>query len=186
MKWDKIRATTTSTVYAQRHYSAGLERAGFDPVDISVESEQCWNVHVHLIRSFIFVHLKDPPRQLQEQRTAAYQVQDIYGNEATRPRLVPQSGSCTQEQLPNYPRLAAQLNEVRTSSSLWLFIASHVLTHSATFIASPRVRLAPARSFPGMISDTTLTTLSNGLGIAAMGLIVLYHFVAVNGKRMEQ
>lgn len=36
-----------------------------------------------------------------------------------------------------------------------------------------------------MISDTTLTNLSNGLGVAAMLLIVVYHFVAVNGKRME-
>lgn len=39
---------------------------------------------------------------------------------------------------------------------------------------------------PTMISDTTLTNLSNGLGIAAMAFIVLYHFVAVNGKRMEE
>jgi hypothetical protein len=37
-----------------------------------------------------------------------------------------------------------------------------------------------------MISDTTLTDLSNGLGIAAMALIVVYHFVAVNGKRMAE
>ena len=37
-----------------------------------------------------------------------------------------------------------------------------------------------------MISDTTLTNLANGLGVAAMACIVLYHFVAVNGKRMEQ
>jgi hypothetical protein len=37
-----------------------------------------------------------------------------------------------------------------------------------------------------MISDTTLTNLSNGLGIAAMALIVAYHFVSVNGKRMKQ
>lgn len=36
-----------------------------------------------------------------------------------------------------------------------------------------------------MISDTTLTNLSNGLGVAAMLLIVVYHFVSVNGKRME-
>ena len=36
-----------------------------------------------------------------------------------------------------------------------------------------------------MISDTTLTNLSNGLGMSAMLLIVVYHFVAVNGKRME-
>lgn len=37
-----------------------------------------------------------------------------------------------------------------------------------------------------MISDNTLTDISNGLGIAAMVCIVIYHFVAVNGKRMEQ
>ena len=37
-----------------------------------------------------------------------------------------------------------------------------------------------------MISDTTLTNLSNGLGVAAMACIVLYHFIAVNGKRMEE
>lgn len=36
-----------------------------------------------------------------------------------------------------------------------------------------------------MISDTTLTNLSNGLGVSAMLLIVVYHFIAVNGKRME-
>lgn len=35
-----------------------------------------------------------------------------------------------------------------------------------------------------MISDTTLTNLSNALGMSAMLLIVVYHFVAVNGKRM--
>lgn len=34
-----------------------------------------------------------------------------------------------------------------------------------------------------MISDTTLTHLSNGLGVAAMLLIVGYHFVAVNARR---
>lgn len=37
-----------------------------------------------------------------------------------------------------------------------------------------------------MISDTTLTNLSNGLGVTAMLLIVAYHFVAVNGKRASQ
>jgi hypothetical protein len=37
-----------------------------------------------------------------------------------------------------------------------------------------------------MISDGTLTDLSNGLGIAAMALIVVYHFVSVNGKRMQE
>ena len=36
-----------------------------------------------------------------------------------------------------------------------------------------------------MISDTTLTNLSNGLGVSAMLLIVVYHFIAVNGKKME-
>jgi hypothetical protein len=40
--------------------------------------------------------------------------------------------------------------------------------------------------YSAMISDTTLTNLSNGLGVTAMLLIVAYHFVAVNGKRMEQ
>ncbi|OXB33621.1 hypothetical protein J007_06707 [Cryptococcus neoformans] len=38
---------------------------------------------------------------------------------------------------------------------------------------------------PEMISDHALADLANGLGIAAMAFIVLYHFVAVNGKRME-
>lgn len=38
---------------------------------------------------------------------------------------------------------------------------------------------------PTMISDHALADLANGLGIAAMACIVLYHFVAVNGKRME-
>lgn len=37
-----------------------------------------------------------------------------------------------------------------------------------------------------MISDDTLTTVSNGLGVAAMVAIVVYHFVAVNAKRMSQ
>ena len=37
-----------------------------------------------------------------------------------------------------------------------------------------------------MISDTTLTNISNGLGIAAMLFIVIYHFVEGNGKRMEE
>lgn len=43
-------------------------------------------------------------------------------------------------------------------------------------------RLTPT---PEMISDHALADLANGLGIAAMAFIVLYHFVAVNGKRME-
>lgn len=37
-----------------------------------------------------------------------------------------------------------------------------------------------------MITDTTLASLSNGLGVTAMLLIVAYHFVAVNGKRAGQ
>lgn len=37
-----------------------------------------------------------------------------------------------------------------------------------------------------MISDDTLTNLSNGLGVAAMVLIVAYHFVAVNTKYMRE
>jgi hypothetical protein len=37
-----------------------------------------------------------------------------------------------------------------------------------------------------MISDTTLESIANGLGVAAMLGIVLYHVVSVNGKRMEQ
>lgn len=49
------------------------------------------------------------------------------------------------------------------------------LTHTA--IAFPPT--------PEMISDHALADLANGLGIAAMAFIVLYHFVAVNGKRME-
>lgn len=36
-----------------------------------------------------------------------------------------------------------------------------------------------------MISDHALADLANGLGIAAMALVVLYHFVAVNGKRIK-
>lgn len=34
-----------------------------------------------------------------------------------------------------------------------------------------------------MISDGALTDLSNGLGVAAMVLIVAYHFIAVNADR---
>ncbi|RSH78216.1 uncharacterized protein EHS24_002677 [Apiotrichum porosum] len=45
--------------------------------------------------------------------------------------------------------------------------------------------LRPTISFYCMISDGTLTDISNGLGVAAMVLIVVYHFVAVNGKRMQ-
>ncbi len=37
-----------------------------------------------------------------------------------------------------------------------------------------------------MISDDTLTNLANGLGVTAMLLIVAYHFVDVNAKRMQQ
>lgn len=37
-----------------------------------------------------------------------------------------------------------------------------------------------------MISDGTLTNLSNGLGVAAMALIVVYHFVSVNGQRIKE
>jgi hypothetical protein len=37
-----------------------------------------------------------------------------------------------------------------------------------------------------MISDGTLTDLSNGLGVAAMFLIIAYHFVAVNGQRIKE
>jgi hypothetical protein len=37
-----------------------------------------------------------------------------------------------------------------------------------------------------MISDGTLTDISNQLGVAAMVLIVAYHFVAVNAKRMQE
>lgn len=37
-----------------------------------------------------------------------------------------------------------------------------------------------------MISDTTLTNISNGLGVTAMVLVVVYHFVAVNGRRMQE
>ncbi len=36
-----------------------------------------------------------------------------------------------------------------------------------------------------MISDTTLTQLTNGLGITAMVLVVTYHFVAVNARRTQ-
>jgi hypothetical protein len=37
-----------------------------------------------------------------------------------------------------------------------------------------------------MISDTTLTNLANGFGLAAMLGIVLYHVVSVNGKRIAE
>jgi|Hof3ISUMetaT_6_FD_contig_21_250692_length_358_multi_26_in_0_out_0_1 hypothetical protein len=37
-----------------------------------------------------------------------------------------------------------------------------------------------------MISDDTLTNIANGLGVTAMFLIVAYHFVDVNAKRMQQ
>jgi hypothetical protein len=37
-----------------------------------------------------------------------------------------------------------------------------------------------------MISDTTLANLANGLGVTAMLLIVAYHFVDVNAKRMQE
>jgi hypothetical protein len=37
-----------------------------------------------------------------------------------------------------------------------------------------------------MITDDTLTHLSNGLGVAAMLLIVGYHFLAVNAKRASE
>ncbi|GMK56554.1 hypothetical protein CspeluHIS016_0303940 [Cutaneotrichosporon spelunceum] len=37
-----------------------------------------------------------------------------------------------------------------------------------------------------MISDGTLTNLSNGLGVAAMVLILAYHFVSVNGQRIKE
>jgi hypothetical protein len=37
-----------------------------------------------------------------------------------------------------------------------------------------------------MISDNTLTDISNGLGVTAMVLIVAYHFLAVNAKRIEE
>lgn len=36
-----------------------------------------------------------------------------------------------------------------------------------------------------MISDTTLTSLANGLGVTAMLLVVAYHFVAVNAGRAQ-
>lgn len=36
------------------------------------------------------------------------------------------------------------------------------------------------------MTDTTLTNLSNGLGVAAMLLIVGYHFVAVNARRASE
>ncbi|CAD6588863.1 MAG: hypothetical protein TREMPRED_005188, partial [Tremellales sp. Tagirdzhanova-0007] len=74
--------------------------------------------------------------------------------------------------------------------------------HTASTVPSPDRRIiylhrVQDRSFgirdfrrqatvPAMISDTTLTNLSNGLGVAAMACIVLYHFIAVNGKRMQE
>jgi len=36
-----------------------------------------------------------------------------------------------------------------------------------------------------MISDTTLTSLANGLGVTAMLLVVAYHFIAVNAGRAQ-
>jgi hypothetical protein len=47
-------------------------------------------------------------------------------------------------------------------------------------------RAANLNQPPAMISDGTLTDISNGLGVAAMVLIVAYHFVAVNSKRMSE
>ncbi|ODN77073.1 hypothetical protein L202_05610 [Cryptococcus amylolentus CBS 6039] len=44
----------------------------------------------------------------------------------------------------------------------------------------------PNSNHPTMISDGALTDIANGLGIAAMAFIVFYHFISVNGKRMEQ
>ncbi|CAK9783287.1 hypothetical protein CC85DRAFT_299066 [Cutaneotrichosporon oleaginosum] len=58
---------------------------------------------------------------------------------------------------------------------------------------NPRSRTSPHLTLPYrcpssriMISDGTLTDLSNGLGVAAMVLIIAYHFVAVNGKRIKE
>lgn len=46
--------------------------------------------------------------------------------------------------------------------------------------------IAGRRATHKMISDVTLTNLANGLGVAAMLGIVLYHVVSVNGKRMAE
>jgi hypothetical protein len=37
-----------------------------------------------------------------------------------------------------------------------------------------------------MITDRGLTAICNGLGSLAIVLIFAYHFVAVNGKKMEE
>lgn len=62
--------------------------------------------------------------------------------------------------------------------------AENPLRVTSTFLHRT-FRPKPNRT-PSMISDVTLTNITNGLGVAAMACIVLYHFVAVNGKRMEQ
>ena len=70
-----------------------------------------------------------------------------------------------------------------SSTSLRSFRYPDLLNH----LSDPK-RINPSFPPPNsctMISDDTLTNLSNGLGVAAMAFIVLYHFVAVNGKRME-
>lgn len=136
--------------------------------------------------SALLVHSCTPQNSsttTSEQRIAAYQVQQVPGNDVPRARLVLQSASRSQE-LPPKTRCAAE-----RGAHVFVPLALHCIPCAeplSDFIASLRVRLPPTGSSSAMISDTTLTTLSNGLGIAAMGLIVLYHFVAVNGKRMEQ
>ncbi|OWZ65403.1 hypothetical protein AYX15_03127 [Cryptococcus neoformans] len=66
---------------------------------------------------------------------------------------------------------------------------AHTCTHlhtPALYSTATAQRLSIALPpTPEMISDHALADLANGLGIAAMAFIVLYHFVAVNGKRME-
>lgn len=37
-----------------------------------------------------------------------------------------------------------------------------------------------------MITERGLTTICNSLGVLAIALIFAYHFVAVNGKKMEE
>ncbi|OWZ26347.1 hypothetical protein C347_06740 [Cryptococcus neoformans AD2-60a] len=63
-----------------------------------------------------------------------------------------------------------------------LHTPAHTCTLLNRYCAATFHRLTPT---PEMISDHALADLANGLGIAAMAFIVLYHFVAVNGKRME-
>jgi len=98
--------------------------------------------------------------------------------------------------LPNYPTLSV-IPAAHHGSFLSIANSLRARGPDANGIVFLKLTVSPAEShlsrktprritFPTMISDTTLTNLSNGLGVAAMACIVLYHFIAVNGKRMEE